>query len=69
MDIEFLIKQIKLSDMSIVRISRKSGISRATIHSLLKKRHEPTSTTILKVGKAIGLSKQDICKMLDLNED
>ena len=58
-DVELLLSKIKDSGMTIVAISEKSGIDRATIYNRLKGKGEFTASEIVSLSSVLHLSKPD----------
>lgn len=58
-DIDLLLSKIKDSGMTVVAISEKSGIDRATIYNRLKGKGEFTASEIVSLSSVLHLSKPD----------
>lgn len=56
-DIELLLSIIKQSGMTMVAISEKSGIERATLYNRLKRKGEFTGSEIVSLSNVLHLSK------------
>lgn len=56
MNIDYLTRKIKESDMSVIEIAKKAKISKQTIYNIMNKSHYPELDSVL-----------DICKVLKLN--
>lgn len=58
-DIELLLSKIKESGMTMVAISEKSGIDRATIYNRMKGKGEFTASEIVSLSNVLRLSKSE----------
>ena len=58
-DLELLLSKMKESGMTVMAISEKSGIDRATIYNRLKGRGEFTASEIVNLSNVLRLSKAD----------
>lgn len=58
-DMELLLSKIKESGMTMVAISEKSGIDRATLYNRFRNRGEFTASEIVSLSNVLRLSKPD----------
>ena len=58
-DMDLLLSKIKDSGMTVVAISEKSGIDRATFYNRLKGVGEFTASEIVGLANALHLTKSD----------
>ena len=58
-DMELLLSKIKDSGMTIVAISEKSGIEKATLYNRFKGKGEFTASEIVNLSAVLHLSKPD----------
>ena len=58
-DMELLLSKMKDSGMTMMAISRKSGIERVTLYNRMKGVGEFTASEIVGLSKALHLSKQE----------
>lgn len=62
MELDIIKELIREKKISISTLSKKSGITRNYIYTLLNKNHNPTVKTLEKLSKALDINIEDLFK-------
>jgi len=66
MNIEYLTKKIRSSDLTIVDICKKAKIARQTIYNIMHEYVYPDLDTVLDICKVLGLNGTEIAIVIGI---
>lgn len=66
---DFLVEHCKQRGISARSLSVKSGLSPATVHSIITRKHQPTLLSLNRLADYLGVKRQYLWQLAGLLED
>lgn len=66
---DFLLEQCKQKGLSLRRLSIRSGLSPATVHSIINRKYQPTVFSLNRLADYLDVKREYLWQMAGLLED